>query len=46
MHDHGVVFDDGLDFMNKLSDFKTVHLKVPELTKKEKRNLSLSLDAK
>ena len=38
MHDHGVVFDDGLDFMNKLSQFKTDNLKVPELTKKEKRN--------
>ena len=42
MHDHGVVFDDGLDFMNKLSEFKTVHLKVPELTKKDKKKLKPS----
>ena len=35
MHQHGVVFDDGLDFINKLSEFKTVHLRVPDLTKKK-----------
>ena len=37
MHDHGVVFDDGLDFMNKLSEFKTVNLKVPDLTKRKQK---------
>ena len=35
MHQHGVVFDDGLDFINKLSEFKTVHLRVPDLNKKK-----------
>ena len=34
MHDHGVVFDDGLDFMTKLSEFKTLNLKVPDITKR------------
>ena len=37
MHDHGVVFDDGLEFMNKLSQFKTVHSKVPDLTRKRRK---------
>ena len=36
MHDHGVVLDDGLDFMNKLSEFKTVHLRVPDLNQKRR----------
>ena len=43
MHQHGVVFSDCLDFINKLSEYKTLHLKVPDLYKKKNKPIKPAL---
>ena len=41
MHQHGVVFDDGLDFIHKLSQYKHLHRQVPDIKKKSKPRKSV-----
>ena len=41
MHQHGVVFDDGLDFIHKLSQYKHLHRQVPDFKKKSKPRKSV-----